>query len=149
MTLLTLKRAGLGLLALAAAATAPAMAQEPSTAVAVEVEIAGIETRTGYIRAALYPDGGWSQRPVDGVDIAVGADTVRFELTAPAPGRYAVRLFHDVDGDGQLNANLMGIPTEPFGTSNDAPARFGPPAFEDAVFEVGRDGAVQIITLQG
>jgi uncharacterized protein (DUF2141 family) len=148
MSLLDMKRAGLCLLALVAAA-APAAAQNSSTAVAVEVEIAGIETRTGYIRAALYPDGGWSQRPVDGVDIAVGPETVRFQMTAPAPGLYAVRLFHDVDGDGQMNANLMGIPTEPFGTSNDAPPRFGPPAFEEAVFEVGADGAVQIITLQG
>jgi uncharacterized protein (DUF2141 family) len=149
MTLQPLKRAGLGLLALAVLTAASATAQDASTAVAVDVEIAGVETRTGYIRAALYPDGGWSQRPVNAVNIPVGPETVRFQMTAPAPGRYAVRLFHDVDGDGEMNANLMGIPTEPFGTSNDAPPRFGPPAFEDAVFEVGPDGAVQIITLQG
>lgn len=133
---------------LLACALAPATgaAQDP---IPVRVEIAGVEVRTGYIRAALYSDGGWEQRPVHVANIAVGEGAPALELQAPSPGRYAIRLFHDVDGDGELDSNLMGLPTEPYGTSNDAPPRFGPPAFDDAVFELGSGGASQIITLQG
>ncbi len=135
-------------LAVLACAAAPATgaAQEP---IPVRVEIAGVEARTGYIRAALYSDGGWEQRPVHTVTVAVGEGAPVLELQAPGEGRYAIRLFHDVDGDGELDSNLMGFPTEPYGTSNDAPPRFGPPAFDDAVFELGAGGAAQIITLQG
>lgn len=34
-----------------------------------------------------------------------------------APGRYAVRLFADLDGDGELDVSLRGIPQEPVGFS--------------------------------
>ena len=64
-----------------------------------------------------------------------------------APGRYAVKLFHDRNGDGELATNLFGIPSEPFGFSNNAPAQFGPPAFADAAFDVGEVGAAQSVSL--
>ncbi len=54
------------------------------------------------------------------------------------PGAYAVSAFHDVNGDRRLSTNLVGIPSEPWGVSNDARPRFGAPAFAQARFEVGR-----------
>lgn len=33
-------------------------------------------------------------------------------------GRYAVRLFADLNGDGELNVSLRGLPREPVGLSN-------------------------------
>jgi uncharacterized protein (DUF2141 family) len=39
----------------------------------------------------------------------------------------------------------MGIPKEPFGASNDARGRFGPPKFDDARFQV--DGGVVELTV--
>ena len=68
-------------------------------------------------------------------------------LAAPAPGRYGIKLFHDVDGDGVMATNIMGFPTEPFGFSNNAPVRMGPPDFAAAAFAVGPNGAAQTITL--
>lgn len=65
-----------------------------------------------------------------------GAETASFELGALAPGAYAVKMFHDVDGDGRLNTGLFGVPGEPYGFSNNAPARFGPAKWADARFEV-------------
>ena len=47
--------------------------------------------------------------------------TVTVTLAAPAPGRYGIKMFHDVDGDGEMGTNIVGFPTEPFGFSNDAP----------------------------
>jgi len=49
------------------------------------------------------------------------------------PGEYAVSVMHDEDGDGELDKNMFGVPSEGWGTSNDAPARaFGPPKWDDA-----------------
>ena len=38
------------------------------------------------------------------------------------------------DDDGALDTNLFGAPSEPFGFSNDTPARFGRPDFAEAAF---------------
>lgn len=57
--------------------------------------------------------------------------TCRFE--GLAPGDYALSVMHDEDGDGEIDKNFFGIPTEGWATSNDAPPRaFGPPKWEDA-----------------
>jgi uncharacterized protein (DUF2141 family) len=62
---------------------------------------------------------------------------VRIVLKGLAPGQYAATAFHDLDSNGKLNANFMGLPTEPYGFSNDARGNFGPPAFKDAAITLG------------
>ena len=51
------------------------------------------------------------------------------------PGNYAVRLFHDENRNGELDSNMLGIPKEGYGFSNNA-GRMGPPSFEDAAVSV-------------
>ncbi|MCM1982009.1 DUF2141 domain-containing protein [Lyngbya confervoides] len=61
------------------------------------------------------------------------------------PGTYAVAVFHDRNGDGQLNKNQFGIPTEGFGFSQNPVIVSGPPSFRDAAFLVaGPRNAIQI-----
>jgi uncharacterized protein (DUF2141 family) len=57
-------------------------------------------------------------------------------LKAPAAGRYAMLVVNDVNGNNKLDANLIGIPKEPVGVSNNPALRFGPPRFEDVAFDV-------------
>ena len=97
---------------------------------------------------ALHDEKNWSGPPVARIRVAVAGATVAAVLTAPAPGRYGVKLFHDVNGDGKMDTNIVGFPTEPFGFSNDAPIRLGPPSFADAAFDIGPAGAAQLITLR-
>ena len=104
---------------------------------------------TGALRIAIFDAGGWSGNDAvaaDSVDVSEGADSVVFE--GLEPGTYGVKLFHDVDGDGELARGNFGIPTEPYGFSNDAPVRFGPPSFGDAAFALPTDGAVHTVTLR-
>jgi uncharacterized protein (DUF2141 family) len=49
-------------------------------------------------------------------------------------GEYAVKLFHDENGNGKLDTDSVGRPREKYGFSNDALGRFGPPSFEKASF---------------
>lgn len=49
-------------------------------------------------------------------------------------GEYAVSVFQDIDENGELNTNAIGIPGEPYGFSNDARGRFGPPKFKNTKF---------------
>ncbi len=57
-----------------------------------------------------------------------------------AAGTWAVAAFHDVDGDGVLKTNIIGIPREGIGASRDPRALFGPPRFDQAAFRVGPEG---------
>lgn len=68
-------------------------------------------------------------------------------LHAIPAGAYAISVFHDVDSDGELKTNFIGIPREPLGASNDARGRFGPPSFEDMKFTVGDSPVALEITL--
>jgi uncharacterized protein (DUF2141 family) len=56
-----------------------------------------------------------------------------------APGRYAVRVFADENGNGKLDTNLFGMPTERYGFSNDAKGNLGPPEFDAAAIGVDTD----------
>lgn len=60
-------------------------------------------------------------------------------------GRYAVSLFQDTNGDGKLNTNIMGIPKEGYGVSNNAFNTFSAPDFKDASFSFPK---VTVLTLQ-
>jgi uncharacterized protein (DUF2141 family) len=49
-------------------------------------------------------------------------------------GEYAIKIFHDENGNQKLDTNFIGMPKEKFGFSNDALGRFGPPSYEQARF---------------
>lgn len=63
-------------------------------------------------------------------------------------GEYAVAVFADMNGNGVLDSNFVGIPKEPVGVSRDAKGRFGPPKFADAAFKVGEGVTTQTITIK-
>jgi uncharacterized protein (DUF2141 family) len=65
--------------------------------------------------------------------------TLRFAFPGLKPGRYAVAVYHDENDNGELDTNLLGIPTEGYGFSNDATGFAGPPDFDAAAVEVPDD----------
>lgn len=73
--------------------------------------------------------------PVGPVELAAGR--VSFSLTLPS-GRFGIRCFLDLNGNGRLDRGLLG-PSEPWGMSWNGLKRFGFPHFEDIVFVVDRD----------
>lgn len=68
--------------------------------------------------------------------LAVSGPAVTTRFADLAPGRYAIKAFHDLDGDGKMATNPFGMPTEPFAFSNNADGVMGPPKWEAAAFEV-------------
>lgn len=83
----------------------------------------------------------------DGIGQSMAVDgrrSLHFHFPAVAAGRYAISVFQDVNGDGELNANLLGMPSEPYGFSNNARGAFGPAKFQDAAFAVPAEGEVRL-----
>jgi uncharacterized protein (DUF2141 family) len=59
------------------------------------------------------------------------AGAVELRLRNVKPGSYAIAVFHDTNGNGKLDRNFIGLPSEPYGFSNDV-GRRGAPDFEAA-----------------
>jgi uncharacterized protein (DUF2141 family) len=58
-------------------------------------------------------------------------------------GTYAVLVYHDEDGNNQMNKRFGMIPTEGYGLSNN-PKVIGPPAFKDSAFVVDQDSEINV-----
>jgi len=60
-------------------------------------------------------------------------------------GTYALKFFHDINSNGKLDMNWMGVPKEGFGFSNNAYGLFMPKKFEEWLFEVDGDMKIELI----
>ena len=76
-----------------------------------------------------------------------GEDGVSLTLHNLPTGIYGIQVMHDENGNGELDANLLGIPKEPWGFSNNAKGRFGPPTWDDVSFTIDAEPVVQAISL--
>lgn len=65
-----------------------------------------------------------------------------------APGRYAVRLFIDRNGNGQLDTSKRGVPREPVGFSGNPQLADGMPTPEATAFEHGESNTLLLIRLR-
>ena len=61
------------------------------------------------------------------------------------PGTYSLTVIHDENMNGKLDTNLLGIPTEGYGFSNDVKALLGAPSFSAASFQY--DGGIIDLTI--
>lgn len=96
----------------------------------------------GVLHVALYPSAKAYKhdRPCATERVEVAGRTAACILGGIAPRTYAVRVFHDLNGNGKLDTSRIGWPQEPYGFSNDAPVNAGPPPFKLAAIEV-KEGA--------
>lgn len=58
------------------------------------------------------------------------------------PGKYSFKYFHDENKNNKMDNYWIGAPKEGMGFSNNARVKFGPPDFEDTLFEVKKDTTI-------
>ena len=106
----------------------------------LNVRVVGVRAAQGEVAVTLYPDVARRWLAPKGkllrqrVSARAPATTACFYL--PQPGTYAIAIYHDANGDQDFNRNLVGMPVEGYGFSNDAPTSIGLPAFESVRFRV-------------
>jgi uncharacterized protein (DUF2141 family) len=134
------------LAALAAPGRAAAEGALRVTATNVESDAGSVVVQV-YDKADAWLGEGWRTRKVVKVAGNRAGDRVTVEILLPA-GEYALSVFQDVDDDGKLARNFIGLPKEPAGLSNNLRPKFGPPRWKDAKFALGEGVTVQEIALQ-
>lgn len=124
--------------ALAVCAAGVTMAQPaPTKPGAIALHITGVASARGTINVAVCGRPDFLKRKcaiLRQVPARRGAMDLQI---APVPvGAWAIEAYHDENGNGRLDRNGLGIPTEGAGFSRDAHGQYGPPSFDDAVVQV-------------
>ena len=104
--------------------------------ISLEMEINNLESNKGPIYIRILDE---NENPV-----IVGTSPVinyssEISFDSIFPGKYAIQFFHDENENQKMDFNLIGIPKEKFGSSNDVKPILGPPKFEKMLFEIYED----------
>ena len=115
------------------------------------VNVYKLEGKDGLLRISVYNNeqgfpSEWEKSLVHkSVKIDSSEMTVVFDSLAA--GSYSVAVLHDANENSKMDTNWLGMPKEGVGISNDAKGMFGPPDFEDALFEHTNDSTEIIINM--
>jgi len=78
------------------------------------------------------------------ISIPVDSTTVIAVFDSLPQATYGISLYHDLDSSGEINKNFIGVPTEPWGISNDAYRMLAAPRWQEAVFTMDADKTIVI-----
>lgn len=102
----------------------------------LSVEITGMENNKGKVIVALLDE---NENDVSDQSSAIVNNTARVVFKNLKHGQYAIRYFHDENENRELDMNLLGIPKEGIGFSNNAMGKFGPKDFSEWLFDFSGD----------
>ena len=134
-TTLAIKIAASAAICLATLSAAPAFAAD------LTVNLQGLRAQTGLVKVALVDSQqAWDGKaaPVQATGAPPQGEVAQFTFKDLKPGRYAVMITHDENGNGKLDTNLIGMPVEGYGFSNN-PRVMRKPTWDETRFEVGAD----------
>ena len=107
----------------------------------IEVEIINFASDKGVAQIGLFnTESSFLDKVYKGKEVKIKNQKAVATFTDIPDGTYAISVFHDKNKDEKLNT-FLGIPTENYAASNNAPSKFGPPKWKDAKFEV-RNGEI-------
>lgn len=106
----------------------------------LRVTLDGVSNGSAPLYFSLYDDAQAFEQMEEGIRLAVvksWAEHPSVSFTDLPSGRYVVAAFQDLNGNGQLDTNLLGRPTEPYALSGTHRSR--PPSFDQAAICIHSD----------
>lgn len=106
----------------------------------LHITITGLRNDKGHLLLSVFngsngfPDK--ANKAVRRERLSVMNKTASCTIAALPPGTYAAAILHDENDDQKMNTNMLGIPKEGYGFSNNVTGTFGPPSFSRASFIV-------------
>ena len=113
------------------------------------IHITGFENSNGVAKVALVnsKQNYSEETPFKGYNFTIINSRVIKTIRLPF-GEYAIKVYHDENGNDEMDTRMFGIPKERYGFSNDARGAFGPPEYGEARFKLDSPEKEIIITLQ-
>jgi uncharacterized protein (DUF2141 family) len=113
---------------------------EPSTG-DLQVVVVGFQSDTGDMKVALSDSESnyaSKSKAFRGTSATIEGDRATAVFANLPYGEYAVRVYHDANSNDKFDTNFMGVPTEPYGFSNNVRGTFGPAKWDNAKFDFRR-----------
>lgn len=105
------------------------------------IDVSGVKERKGKLQMGLFnsaegfPDDAKPYR-AEVLNITE-SNALQVVFKDLPPGDYSVAVYHDKNGNGKLDKNLLGIPVEDYGFSNDTRStRLSAPSFDDTKLRI-------------
>lgn len=133
---------------------AVAVADEPASpaGATITATVGQLRNRKGTLGCRLYTSpAGFPESSAGTVErrMPITGGTVRCEFARLPPGTYAISVMHDENDNRKLDKNLLGIPTEGYGVSNNHTHAMSSPTWEESRFVVeGGKSIALAITLR-
>jgi len=143
---MTMRRLALPLVLLSAALLWAGAAN----AAELRVTVQGVKLAEGDVKVGLYatPESFDKRQKTYGAAAPAHPGAVVVVFHDLPPGRYGLAVLHDLNGNGEMDNNLLGFPKEPYGFGNDARINMAPPAFADMAVAVGNGTTQTVVNLQ-
>lgn len=115
----------------------------------ITLKIDGLDDPVGEIRIAIFDsENRYMENPSLAEIVPVSQTNIEWQIENLAYGQYAIAVYHDKNKNGKLDTNILGIPLEVYGFSNNARGKFGPASWNQAKFTVNERTTVQRILLE-
>lgn len=122
----------------------------PAAATELDIRIQGVANADGHVLVALYDsEDGWEGRAKARAAqrVAAAKGTLELSFAELAPGSYGVMVMHDENDNGKLDTNLLGIPREGYGFSNN-PRLMRRAKFDEVAFDLPEQGQRIVIEMR-
>jgi uncharacterized protein (DUF2141 family) len=103
------------------------------------IEVGPLKNDLGQVILALMDA---NENMIEQVRAGIEGGECVFSFENLSRGKYAFKFIHDENSNNKLDTRLFIVPREGYGFSVKSKGRFGPPAFEDTVFEVVRNDTI-------
>ncbi|MEM7550082.1 MAG: DUF2141 domain-containing protein [Bacteroidota bacterium] len=113
------------------------------------ISITGLRANKGQIVLALDNDERNYKSKKDcfkGYFLKVENNQANIIIEDLPTGEYAIKVYHDVNNNGKLDKNMIGVPSEPYAFSNNAKGFLGIPDFDEVKFPVREQREVVTIS---
>lgn len=124
-------------------------AAAPSFAADLTINVDGVASADGQVMVAVFDSADtFLAKPVRAAAAPANQGTVQLQVAGLPAGDYALAVYHDANGNGKLDRNSVGMPTEDYAFSNNAFGKRGAPSFADARIALPADGASARVNLR-
>lgn len=109
------------------------------------VSVSGLKNNTGIVKVGLYnSEGTFLKSTYKSITSEIKNNNATVTFVGIPKGEYGISTYQDENSNGILDKNMIGIPSEDFACSNNAKGFMGPPAYEDAKFNINKDLKIDI-----
>lgn len=99
----------------------------------VSLQVSSTAPRQGDFHLAIYASAAdyTAGRAIVGAVKTCNDEVVSFNVELPTAGDYVISGYHDLNGNGKLDFNMVGIPKEPYGFVRPPATKWKEPTFTE------------------